>query len=418
MRRAFSQRAGNGRGAPRGGPGGVWHHGPMGGRSIPLMRVFGIRIGVSPLWFLFLFLLIFGLSDYYRDVYPNDDGKAFALAVAASLLFPASILLHELGHALVARRNGIEVGGIELWLLGGLARMQAARTPGAEFAVAVAGPLVSLALVAIGFALGLTVLDWQDFKAGAQLELRPGIGAVEAVLGYVTGINLFVFLFNLIPGLPLDGGRMALALAWWRTGDRARATRLAATLGRFVAYGLSALAVYLLIATGDAFYAVWLLFIAFFIAQAAKAEELWSQQVAAHLDGLKVSDVMDPEPVAIANGLKLDRALDEFFWRYRASWFPVTDPTGRLVGLITLESVEKVPEALRPGSTVDEVMARDPQSLKVPIDEPLESLLSAEGLHRMGAVYAVDGDGVLRGVVTLEQVRRALRPPATVDTTA
>ena len=390
----------------------------MGGRSIPLMRVFGIRIGVSPLWFLFLFLLIFGLSDYYKDVYPGDDTKAFTLAVAASLLFPASILLHELGHALVARRNGIEVGGIELWLLGGLARMRPARTPGAEFAVAVAGPLVSLALVGLGFLLGATVLDWNDFRAGLELELRQNMGAAEAVIGYVTGINLFVFAFNLIPGLPLDGGRMALALAWWRTGDRARATRLAATLGRFVAYGLSALAVYLLIATGDAFYAVWLLFIAFFIAQAAKAEELWSQQVAAHLDGLKVSDVMDPEPVAIGNGIKLDRALDEFFWRYRASWFPVTDPTGRLVGLITLESVEKVPEALRPGSTVDEVMARDPQSLKVPIDEPLESLLSAEGLHRMGAVYAVDGDGVLRGVVTLEQVRRALRPPATVDTTA
>ena len=94
-----------------------------------LMRVFGIRIGVSPLWFLFLFLLIFGLSGYYQDVYPDDDTKAFVLAVVASLLFPASILLHELGHALAARREGIEVGGIELWLLGGLARMQAARNP-------------------------------------------------------------------------------------------------------------------------------------------------------------------------------------------------------------------------------------------------------------------------------------------------
>ena len=390
----------------------------MGGRSIPLMRVFGIRIGVSPMWFLFLFLLIFGLSGYYGDVYPDDSSKAFALAVAASLLFPASILLHELGHALAARRYGIEVGGIELWLLGGLARMKPARSPGAEFAVAAAGPLVSLALVVLGIVIGATVLDWNDFRAGAELDLRQNMGATEAVLGYVTGINLFVFVFNLIPGLPLDGGRMALAVAWWRTGDRARATHLAATLGRFVAYGLSAFAAYLLIATGEAFYAIWLLFIAFFIAQSAKAEEVWSQRVTSQLDGLRVSDVMDPEPVAVNNGVKLDRALDEFFWRYRLPWFPVTDNLGHLVGLVTLESVEKVPEALRPGSTVDEVMARDPQSLKVAVDEPLESLLAAEGLHRMGALYAVDGDGVLRGVVTLEQVRRALRPPATVDTTA
>src|SRR4051812_254141 len=256
----------------------------MGGRSIPLMRVFGIRIGVSPLWFLFLFLLIFGLSGYYQDVYPGDDGKAFAVAVAAGLLFPASILLHELGHALAARRYGIEVGGIELWLLGGLARMQPARSPRAEFTVAAAGPLVSLLLVILGFALGATVLDWNDFRAGAELDLRQNMGATEAVLGYVTGINLFVFAFNLIPGLPLDGGRMALALAWWRTGDRARATHMAATLGRFVAYALAAVAAFAVIRYDAVFYAVWLLFIAFFIAQSAKAEEVWSQRVSSQLD--------------------------------------------------------------------------------------------------------------------------------------
>ena len=389
----------------------------MGGRSIPLMRVFGIRIGVSPMWFLFLFLLIFALSEYYGDLYPDDETRAFGLAVAASLLFPASILLHELGHAIVARRYGIEVGGIELWLLGGLARMKPARTPGAEFAVAVAGPAVSLLLVALGFLAGLTVLDWDGFWSAARLELAPGIDGAEAVIGYVTGINVFVFAFNLIPGLPLDGGRMALALAWWRTGDRARATRLAATLGRGVAYLIGALGGVLLF-QGQVVYGVWLLFIALFIAQSARAEEVWSERVAQHLHGLRVSDVMDPEPVTINNRLKLDRALDEFFWRYRAPWFPVTDNTGHLVGLVTLESVEKVPEALRPGSSVDEVMARDPQSLKVAMDEPLESLLAAEGLHRMGMVFAVDRDDVLRGVVTLDQVKRAMRPAATVDTTA
>lgn len=381
------------------------------------MRVFGIRIGVSPMWFLFLFLLIFLLSEYYGDLYPEDETKAFSMAVAASLLFPASILLHELGHALVARRNGIEVGGIELWLLGGLARMQPARTPGAEFAVAVAGPLVSFALVVLGVVAGATVLDWDGFWAAARLELAPGIGGAEAVIGYVTGINAFVFAFNLIPGLPLDGGRMALAIAWWRTRDRTRATRLAATLGRGVAYLIGALGGFLLI-RGQVFGGVWFLFIAVFIAQAARAEEVWAERVGQQLRGLRVADVMDPEPVAVNNTLKLDRALDEFFWRYRAPWFPVTDNTGHLVGLVTLESVEKVPETLRPGSSVDEVMARDPESLTVAIDEPLESLLAVEGLQRMGAVFAVDGDDVLRGIVTLDQVKRALRAPTTVDTTA
>jgi Zn-dependent protease len=313
----------------------------------------------------------------------------------------------------------MEVAGIDLWLLGGMARMQPARTPKAELTVAAAGPLVSLALLLICLLLGATVLDWGDFRAAAEVDVRPGMGPAEAVLGYVAGINLFVFVFNLIPGLPLDGGRIALALAWWRTGDRARATRLAATLGRGVAYVTAAFATFVLIVWGQVFYAAWLFFIAVFIAQAARAEEVWSRSVGQQLDGLKVADVMDPEPVHIGNELKLDRALDEFFWRYRAPWFPVTDPLGHLVGIVTRESVERVPEALRPGSSVDEVMARDPQSLKVRTDEPVESLLAAEGLHRMGALFAVDPDGVLRGVVTLDQVRRALRPAAaTVDTTA
>jgi Zn-dependent protease len=384
------------------------------------MKVFGIRIGVSPMWFLFLFLLIFGLSDYYGALYPDNETKGFLLAVAASLLFPASILLHELGHALVARRNGIEVGGIELWLLGGLARMRPARTPGTELAVAVAGPLVSLALVGICVLLGATVLNWDDFRQGFELQGHVGMGEAESVLGYIASVNAFVFVFNLIPGLPLDGGRIALAIAWWKTGDRAKATRLAATLGRGVAYVLGAVGVAMLLGGlgGGAFYGVWLIFIAVFIAQAARAEETWAERVGQHLDGLRVADVMDPEPVAVAAQTKLDRALEEYFWRYGWPWFPVTDHEGRFVGIVTAESIEKVPEALRPGSSVDEVMARDPSSLRVEVDDPLESLLAADGLQRLGAVMAVDRDGVLRGVVTLDQVKRALRPPATVDTTA
>ena len=381
------------------------------------MRVFGIRIGVSPLWFVVLFLLIFAMTGYYGDLFPGQDTKAFVLAVIAVLLFPTSILLHELGHALVARRNGIEVAGIDLWLLGGLARMQPSRTPRAELAVAAAGPLVSLLLTALCFGLGLTGLDWKEFWAAARVETQPGIGAAEAVLGYIAGVNALVFAFNLIPGLPLDGGRIALAIAWWRTGDRARATKIAATLGRGVAYVIGAAAVFVIVAYGAVFAGVWFLFIALFMAQSARAEEVWSSRIGRQLAGLRVADVMDPEPVALPSQTKLDKALDEFFWRYRWPWFPVTDPTGHLVGLVTRENVERVPESLRPGSTVDEVMARDANAFRVAVDDSVESLLGAEGLHRLGAVMAVDGDGVLRGVVTLDQVRRALRP-ATVDTTA
>jgi Zn-dependent protease len=383
------------------------------------MRVFGIRIGVSPLWFVFLFLLIFAMSDRFRSLYPGDDTKGFVLGLTAALLFPLSILLHELGHALVARRRGIHVAGIELWLLGGLARMRPAQAPGDEFAVAVAGPLVSLAITALCALAGATVFDWQQFWDAAMLRsYYPGMGGGEAVVGYVAIVNAFVFVFNLIPGLPLDGGRIALAIAWWRTGDRAKATKLAATLGRGVAYAIGAGGVILLVNNGDYVTGVWCLVVAVFIAQAAQAEEVWSRRVGNQLAGLRVADVMDPEPVVLPAQTKLDRALDEFFWRYRWSWFPVTDQHGHFVGLVTRENVEKVPEALRPGSTVDEVMAREPNAFRVAVDDPLESLVAAEGLHRLGALIAVDGDGVLRGVITVDQVRRALQPPAAVDTTA
>ena len=153
--------------------------------------------------------------------------------------------------------------------------------------------------------------------------------------------------------------------------------------------------------------------------QSARAEEIWSNRVVAKLDGLRVVDIMDAEPVAVMNGTKLDRALDDFFLRYRWQWFPVTDPQGRFVGLVTRDKIDAVPEALRPGSTVDEIMARDAADFRVLLDRPLESLLAEEGLQRLGALMAVDGDGVLRGVITLDMVRRALRPPTpTVDTTA
>jgi CBS-domain-containing membrane protein len=135
--------------------------------------------------------------------------------------------------------------------------------------------------------------------------------------------------------------------------------------------------------------------------------------VVSRIEHLRVSDVMDAEPVALPAETKLDRALDDFFLRYRWDWFPVVDVNGRFLGLATREDLEKVPEALRPGSNVSEVLASDTGSaFRVQVDEPLEALLGSEALQRLGAIMAVDAEGVLRGVVTIEQVSRALQPSA------
>src|SRR5918911_1182893 len=196
------------------------------GRSIQLARVFGVRIGVDPTWFVVLFLVIWSLSGSYQDIYPGHDTKAFVLATVSALLFFTSVVLHELGHAVVAMRNGIGIAGIDLWLFGGLARMRSdTRTPGQEFRIAAAGPLVTLAVCALCFGAGSLAFGSQEVLDGMVFESERG-GA--ALLGWLTVVNAVLFVFNLVPGYPLDGGRIARAIVWWRPGARERATRLVA----------------------------------------------------------------------------------------------------------------------------------------------------------------------------------------------
>lgn len=383
-----------------------------GGGSIQLARVFGIRIGVEPSWFLVLFLIIWSLSGYYGDLFPDEGGKSFALAVVSALLFFTSVLLHELGHAVVAIRNGIGIQGIDLWMFGGVAKMERdTDSAGVEFRVAVAGPVVTLilSLLCVGAVMASTGSgDAWD----ALLFDATGASGTVAVLAWLGFVNALLLVFNLIPGFPLDGGRIARAIAWWRTGDRGRATRFAARLGRGFSFLMIALGA-LLFLQGAIVSGIWLAFIGLFLGQAARQAEMQTA-ITDRIEGLRVSDVMDDEPVAIPGELPLDRAVDEFFLRYGYPWFPVVDASGRLVGLVTREAAESVPEAVRPGRAVASVMAADSGSersgLRVGLEEPLETLLGLDGLARLGAIMAVDPEGRLRGIVTVDQVRRALRP--------
>jgi Zn-dependent protease len=362
---------------------------------------------VDPSWFIVLFLVIWSLSTSFKDVFPGHDTKAFALATVSALLFFTSVVLHELGHAVVAMRNGIGIAGIDLWLFGGVARMKGdTRTPGEEFRIAVAGPVVT-AFIALGCWLG-------SGAGGLGVDARH-VSAGTALLKFLALINVILLVFNLVPGFPLDGGRIARAISWWRTGDRDRATRFAARLGRAFGFLLIAVGIYMLLRPGaDVVGGIWLLAVGFMLSQSARAAEVQSR-ISERVAGLTVSDVMDAEPVVLPAQTKLDRALDEFFLRYRWPWFPVVDATGRFLGLVSRQKVEDVPEALRPGSSVDEVMTiENAGTYRIGVDEPLEALLSSEGLARLGALMAVDPDGVLRGVITLDQVRRALQAPAAI----
>ena len=379
----------------------------FGGSSIQLARVFGVRIGVDVSWFIVLFLIIWSLTGYYEDVAP--DSNAFLLAVVSALLFFLSILLHELGHAWVALRNRIPILGIDLMLFGGVAKLgKDADSPGVEFRVAVAGPVVTVLIAAVCLGLGMIVSSASDAFSSAQFD-EDVRGATTAVLGYLASINILLLLFNLIPAFPLDGGRIARAIAWKLTGDRNRATRFAARLGRLGGYTMIGIGVYLF-ARGEVISGVWLGFIGIFLAGVARSAEVQAT-FAGRIEHIRVADVMDADPVAIAESSSLADAEQDFFLRYGWPWFPVVDSDGRLVGVVSREAVESVGIEERSRGTVGSVMARDDgtSGLRVGLEEPLESLLGQEGLARLGAIMAVDGEGVLRGIVTVDAVRRALQ---------
>ncbi|HEY5709415.1 MAG TPA: site-2 protease family protein [Solirubrobacterales bacterium] len=382
----------------------------LGGSSITLFHVRGIRIAVDWSWFLVLFLVIFWLSRFYADVLgqSSTSSEAFGLAVLSAAGFFGSIVLHELGHAFAALRNGIGISSIQLWIFGGMARMdRESDSPATEFMVAVAGPLVTLAIVVVLTAIGLAAAGPEEFRRAVLIESGSGVSGVLAMVGWLASINLLVLVFNLLPAFPMDGGRIARAIAWWKTGDRTSATRFAANLGRVFAYvfiggGLA------LVAVGDVFAGIWLALIGFVINSSAKAASMQTA-ITGRISDLRVSDVMDREPVAIPGELSVEQALDEYFLRYRWPWFPVVDAAYRFLGLIVKDKADEVPETSRMTSHVSDLLEHDDGTFQIRDDAPLDSLLSSQALRRFGALMVVDADGRLSGVITAEQVGRALR---------
>lgn len=368
--------------------------------SIKLAEVRGIRIGVDASWFIVLFLVIFVLSEQFRQVLVSSDAVAYLTSVLAALFFFASIVLHELGHAWAARREGFEVTRIDLWFFGGLATMgREAETPAEELKVALAGPLVTLVvtLVCLGLAWGIEGVSglWHAATLSSGSPAAPAL----VLLSFVGLLNAALLIFNLLPTLPLDGGRIARALIWRRTGDKVAATRAAARTGVWIGWLCGACGIYLF-ALGY-LYGLWLVAMAFVFAQASRAavaQTVFSERI----DGVRVADIMDTEPVSVPDEISLDRALNEYFLRYRWPWFPVVDDIGRYVGLVREEHVREG-GALTVGAVLERA-----DDASVPADAPLEALIASEPLRRLGTLMAIDERGVLRGVVSVDQLRRAL----------
>jgi len=384
-------------------------------RTFQLARVFGIRIGVSTSWFFVLFFFIWFLSGMSRDELSGSDTTAYAVAVVSALGFFASLIAHELGHALMARRQGIGVEGIDLWFFGGFARMsREAATPQEEFKVAAAGPLVTLVLAVAAAAAGMLVSTPENFLDVMLFNAAGHPTPALAVLRWLSIINAAIFVFNLVPAFPLDGGRIARAVAWRLTGDRNRATRASGRAGQVFAYALGAGSLWLLLA-GDVRDGLWGVLLAMFLNQAARGAVLQSS-FSARLEGITVADIMDREPVSMGEQTTVLDAHEQYFLRYRWPWFAVVDGARHFVGVVRRERVDSEISEGRPALPVGEILEEEVAAWRIAEDQPLEALLGAEGLRRLGAMIAVDEDGVLSGVVTLAEVRRALTPVAGVRT--
>ena len=375
----------------------------MPGRSIRVARIAGIPVGVSPLWLIIVALITWSLgAGYYPSEVPGIAPlTSYALGLASALLLFASILAHEFGHALVARRRGVEIEEIDLWLLGGVARMSGRpQSANDELSFALAGPAVTAVVAAVFGALALV--------------LPPSApAALRAVVRYQAEVNLLILGFNLIPAFPLDGGRVARALLWRRSGDITRATDTAAGLGR--AFG------YLLIGGGILLWldgspgGLWFAVIGGFLIAAAGAERV-QEQVVALLTGVHVSDLMSQPAITIPAQLTLAEA-QQYFARHRFTAFPITDRSGRAVGLLSIDQLEKAPRSAHSTITAGQLAERDPE-LILREETDVAQLLERPRFARVGRATVIDKTGRPIGVISLTDVQRAIRasrlrhPPA------
>jgi Zn-dependent protease len=362
------------------------------GKSVKIGRLAGIPIGVSPLWLMIVGFITWSLgATYYPDqVSGISPAAAYSLGLASALLLFGSILLHELGHALVARRRGVGIEGIDLWLLGGVAKLRGEpRRAADELRYASAGPVVTVAIAALFGLLALAL------PATAPV-------AVVALVRYQLMINIVILAFNLLPAFPLDGGRILRAVLWSRTNDPARATYFATTIGRVFAYGFIGLG--LIAALGGAFGGLWLVVIGGFLLLAASAEAR-HQRLLGALGGHTAGELMAYPAVIIPADLTAEEAVGAFArHRYRA--FPVlTDDA--VVGILSIDRLESLPPERRKITRVRELADSDPDLF---VDERADvtEVLERPGFQRIGrAVVRTRRGGI--GLLSITAVKRALR---------
>lgn len=369
--------------------------------SIRLGRIAGIPIGLHYTWFIIAALITASLAAHFRQTAPGWSVAAtWGTAAFTAVLFFATLLAHELSHALVAMSKGLPVRSITLFALGGLAQIERdANSARTEFLIAIAGPIASFVIgftcIAVAQALGWSVED-------------GGSGVAATVLGWLGSINVLLALFNLIPGYPLDGGRVLRAILWAWYGDGDRATRDAARVGQavaglFIAFGI------VQFFSGGGVGGLWIVFIGWFLLMAAQAS--YAQvTIAESLRGLRVADVMASECETADVGTTVKALVDDIVLRTGRRCVMVTSDGG-VRGLVTPHDIRTLERERWPEVTLGEVMKPVGGLKSVTPDTPVAEAFTLMAREDVNQLPVMSG-GRLLGLVTRGQVMRLLEARA------
>jgi Zn-dependent protease/CBS domain-containing protein len=367
--------------------------------NLSLGRIAGIHVGLN--WSLLVIAALIAWSlatGILPAAAPGESSGAYWIAgVVSAVVYLASLLAHELAHSVVATRRGVRVEGITLWLFGGVSRFSTeSASPGAQALITFVGPLTSLVLGAVFLLASAAV-------GGGSAH--PGL--VLATLSWLGYINILLGVFNLIPAFPLDGGRILQSLIWRGTGDRLRATRIAARIGMGFAYLLIAYGLLTFFLAGGLFGGIWSVFLGWFLLSAARAEEAGGL-IRQALSGISVSEVMTPNPVQAPDDITVEDALHGYVLSSRHSTFPTHDAGGQLSGLLTMAALKKVAPNARPTTLIKEITCPlDRVSTASPAD-PVANLLGVSDGCSEGRTLVIDG-GRLVGIISPSDISRLLQ---------
>ena len=361
--------------------------------SFKLGHIAGIEIGVHYTWlFAFVFFSVSLAEGFFPERYPGwDTATYWATGIVAALLLFGSVLVHELAHSFVALAQRLRVESITLFIFGGVSSIggDAARARD-EFVIAVVGPLTSLALAGLFWVLYLGV-------GGDE-------GPVAATLFYLTLINGALAIFNILPGFPLDGGRVLRSIIWGTTGNMGRATRIAAGVGQAFGWALIGFGVFLMV-SGDFLSGVWMAFIGWFLSSAAESsrrETLFQEE----FGGVKVAQIMAPDPETVAPTVTVEEVVNEWFLQGSRRAAPVSED-GQLLGIVTLTDVKELPRQVWADKRVSEIMTREPLYSVNP-DDDLNAAMQLLAEHRLNQLLVLRG-GQLVGLLSRANVIRYLQ---------